>query len=148
MTIEEFISILKEKKYRYRIEGDKVVVTRKGDVKLGSLTSLPSVVEFNNSGNVDLLSLTSLPSGVVFKNEGNVLLNSLTSLTPGMGFRNRGSVHLDSLTSIPPGVVFRNRGGVYLHLLGGWFSFWKGNIKGIDSDRLLKVMIKQKVFER
>ena len=60
-----------------------------------------------------------------------------------------GVVYLDSLTSLPPDVVFKNRGDVYLKsLVGGWFEDWKGNIKGIDSKRLLNVMIKQGVFER
>jgi len=33
-------------------------------------------------------------------------------------------------------------------LLGGAFGYWKGNIEGIDSKRLLNLMIKQGVFER
>ena len=60
-----------------------------------------------------------------------------------------GDVWLDSLTSLPPGVVFKNRGRVYLRsLTGRWFDEWTGNIEGIDSKRLLNVMIKQGVFER
>jgi hypothetical protein len=47
-------------------------------------------------------------------------------------------------------VVFNNGGDVYLNaLIGDWIiSDWKGNIKGVDSTRLLKLMIKQGVFER
>jgi hypothetical protein len=33
-------------------------------------------------------------------------------------------------------------------LTGDWFVDWNGNIKGVDSKRLLNVMIKQRVFER
>ena len=134
MTQEAFIKILDEKGYSYEIEGDKVVVTHEGDVGLDALTSIPPGVEFKNEGHVYLDSLTSLPPGVVFKNEGYVGLPH---------------VYLDSLTSLPPGVVFKNRGRVYLRsLTGRWFGEWQGNIEGIESNRLLNVMIKQGVFER
>ena len=108
MTQEEFIEILDEEGYSYKIEGDKIVVT--------------------HNGYVDLRSLTSLPPGVVFKNGGNV--------------------NLSALTSIPPGVVFKNGGDVGLKSIGVWFEYWESNLKGIESKRLLNVMIKQGVFER
>jgi hypothetical protein len=64
-----------------------------------------------------------------------------------MEFNNEGYVSLRSLTSISPGVWFKNEGGVYLEsLIRGWIYTWKGNIEGIDSKRLLNVMIKQGVF--
>jgi len=129
MTQEEFIKVLDKKRYSYEIEGDKIVVTYKETVYLNSLTSLPPGVEFKNEGDVELDSLTSLPLGV--------------------GFSNEGIIFLDALTSIPPGVVFKNKGFVYLRALtGGWFGAWKGNIKGIDSKRLLNSMISKGVFER
>jgi hypothetical protein len=44
-------------------------------------------------------------------------------------------------------VEFRNGGDVSLdYLLGGNFTKWKGNIKGIDSNRLLNSMISKGVF--
>jgi hypothetical protein len=96
-----------------------------------------------------LYALTSLPLGVVFKNEGDVFLYALTSISPGVVFNNGGEVDLRSITSLPPGVEFRNGGRVYLNsLTGDWFSRWNGNIKGINSKRLLNKMIKQGVFER
>ena len=129
MTQKEFIEILKKKKYSYEVEGDQIIVTRKGDVNLSALTSLPS--------------------GVVFKNEGDVDLEALTSLPPGVVFENGGDVFLRALTSLPPGVVFENGGNVWLKaLIGGWFSDWSGNIEGIESKRLLNFMIKKGVFER
>ena len=105
---------------------------------------------FKNEGDVWLNSLTSLPPDVEFKNGGEVELISLTSLPPGVKFKNRGDVWLQSLTSLPSGVEFRNKGDIYLDaLIGGWFSGnIKGNIEGIDSTRLLNLMIKQGVFER
>ena len=149
MTQEAFIAILDEEGYSYKIEGDKIVVTHNGYVDLRSLTSLPPGVEFRNGWDVDLRSLTSLPSGVEFRNGGDVDLRSLTSLPSGVVFNNGGSVYLGSLTSLPPGVEFKNEGDVDLeYLVGGRFSNWKGNIEGIDSKRLLNVMIKQGVFER
>jgi len=149
MTQKEFIKVLDKKGYSYKIEGDRVVVTHKGDVFLDSLTSLPPGVEFRNGGYVSLHSLKSLPPGVVFRNEGNVYLESLTSLPPGVEFRNGGYVSLHSLTSLPPGVEFRNRGVVGLNsIIGGEFDDWKGNIEGIDSKRLLNLMISKGIFER
>jgi len=129
MTREAFIKVLEEKEYHYGIEGDKIVVTSKRIVDLGSLTSLPP--------------------GVEFKNWSGVILSSLTSIPPGVEFRNRGYVWLNSLTSLPPGVEFNNRGYVYLNsLTGGWFYEWDGNIEGINEKRLLNKMISLGLFER
>ncbi len=139
MTREEFIKILKDNRYSYEIEGDKIVVTYEGSL------------EFINDGSVYLDSLTSLPPGVEFKNRGNVYLKSLTSLPPGVVFKNVSSVYLNSLPSLPPGVEFKNGrfGFVLLNsLIGGFFSDWSGNIDGIDSKRLLNYMISKGVFER
>jgi hypothetical protein len=33
-------------------------------------------------------------------------------------------------------------------LIGDWFGDWKGNIKGVDSKRLLNLMINKGLFER
>jgi hypothetical protein len=64
-------------------------------------------------------------------------------------FNNGGGVDLRSLTSLSPGVVFNNEGGVNLRsIIGGWFSTWKGNIEGVDSKRLLNIMISKGAFER
>ena len=147
MTQEEFIKVLKKKKYSYEIEGDQIVVTVKKAVLLRDLTSLPTGVEFSNGGNVNLMSLTSLPPGVVFNNTGSVLLYSLTSLPPDVKFNNEGNVLLHSLISISRGVVFSNEKNVRLDsLIGGWFNEWGGNIEGIDSKSLLNVTIKRGMF--
>ena len=129
MTREEFIKELDEKRYLYKIEGDKIVVTEEWIVHLDSLESLPPDVQFNNRGYVDLNSLETLPPGVVFNNGGDVSLSSLKELPPGVQFNNRGTVYLNSLI-----------GGK------GWFHKWPGNIEGIDSKTLLNVMIKRGVF--
>ena len=78
MTQKEFIKKLDLEGYSYEIEGDKLVVTHKGNVNLSALTSLPPGVEFKNGGAVSLGSLTSLPPGVEFRNGWGVNLNSLT----------------------------------------------------------------------
>jgi hypothetical protein len=45
--------------------------------------------------------------------------------------------------------VFTNSGDVYLRsLIGGGFDDWEGNIEGIDSKRLLNLMISKGIFER
>ena len=149
MTQKAFIKVLDKKEYSYEIEGDRIVVTCKGGVDLDSLTSLPLGVEFKNGGYVYLRSLTSLPPEVVFNNKGHVGLESLTSISPGVEFRNGGSVDLSALTSLPPGVEFKNGEDVYLGLLiGGFFNKWKGNIEGIDPNRLLNKMIELGLFTK
>ena len=83
---------------------------------------------------------------------GNVYLDRLTSLPPNVVFDNLGHVDLYSLKEIPPGVEFKNGGVVYLNSLIGkacWAvrsDTWEGNIKGINSKRLLNVMIKKEMF--
>ena len=129
MTQEEFIEQLDKEGYSYEIEGAKVIVN---DALHMTITSIPSGVEFRNAGDVYLNSLTSPPLDVAFKNTGNVHLRSLTSLPPGMEFRNGGDVYT--------GIIKIGS------LVGGFFGDWKGNIEGIDSNRLLNVMIKQGVF--
>jgi hypothetical protein len=152
MTQKEFIEILDKKDYSYEMMGDSVVVNggdSEGVVYLESLTSLPPGVVFKNEWDVNLNSLISIPPGVVFENVGGVILSSLTSIPRGVVFKNVGNVYLRSLTSISPGVEFKNYGDVYLRaLIGERSDEWSGNIKGIDSKRLLNSMIKQGIFER
>jgi hypothetical protein len=149
MTREEFIKVLDEKRYSYEIQGDKIVVTGKLQVDMESLTSLPPGVVFRNQGSVYLEALTSLPPGAVFDNAGNVFLNSITSLPPGVVFRNQGHVYLPFIDSIPTGVVFNNEWDVYLpSLIGNWFKDSVCNIRGIESNSLLNIMIKKGVFKR
>ena len=70
-------------------------------------------------------------------------------IPPGMEFRNVEGVDLGSLTSIPSSVEFKNGRNVDLSaLIGDWFSDWKGNIEGIDPNRLLNIMISKGLFER
>ena len=74
--------------------------------------------------------------GYLFKREGDETLVT-----------HQGSVNLRSLKSLPPGVRFENQWHVYLSsLVGGWFEYWEGNIEGVDSKRLLQLMIDKGVF--
>ena len=50
MTREAFIKVLDDKGYSYEIEGNKVIVTHKGNVDLRDLASLSPGVEFRNRG--------------------------------------------------------------------------------------------------
>jgi hypothetical protein len=84
---------------------------------------------------------------IVVTHERAVNLSDLTFLPPGVEFRNGGSVFLHKLTYLPPGVVFKNKGPVNLRsLVGGWFDDLGINIKGVGSNRLLNLMIKQGMF--
>jgi hypothetical protein len=127
MTQEEFEQELKKFGYSFERAGDEILVTHQGSVRLHSLKSLPPGVRFQNQGWVSLDSLKSLPPGVQFKNNGDVGLSSLESLPPGFRFENQWDVDLNSL-------------------MGGWFYEWNGNIKGVDSKRLLNLMIDKKLF--
>jgi hypothetical protein len=148
MTQEEFIEVLKKEGYSYEIEGDKIVVTdRRLGIDLTSINSIPADVEFRNLHHVRLCLLNTLPPGIEFNNTGRVTLESLTSLPHGAEFKNEGNVLLNSLTSISPGMEFRNKGDVYLEsLIGGWFEDWKDNIRGVESKRLLNLMISKGMF--
>jgi len=154
MTREEFIEVLDKKGYSYEIEGDKIVVTHYADIYLNSLKTLSLSVEFKNDGDVCLNSLKTLLPGVEFKNEGYVGLNSLKTLSPGVEFKNDGDVWLVGLKTLPPGVEFKNGEDVCLKSWigregwnnNGWFDDWEGNIKGIDSKRLLNLMISKGMF--
>jgi len=146
MTRDEFIKVLEEKGPSYEIEGDKIVVSYfNKDVDLDSLETLPPGVEFENRGDVYLRYIETIPPGVVFKNDGHVDLDSLEILPPGVQFENRRTVYLRSLETLPPGVEFNNGEDIYLASLR-WLNRWSGNIEGIDSKRLLNLMIKQGVF--
>ena len=126
MTREEFIEILRKKRYSYKMEGDKIVIT--------------------HGWWVDLDGLETLPPGVAFKNRGHVLLSSLETLPPGVQFKNGGYVGLSRLKSISPGVHFKNDGYVYLKGLG-WVENNEGiGIEGVDNKRLLHLMIKKELF--
>ena len=77
MKKEEFIEVLKNRKYLYEIQGDKIIVTHKGYVDLDSLKTLPPGVEFRNGGSVSLDSLETIPPGVEFRNGGRVYLDGI-----------------------------------------------------------------------
>ena len=99
----------------------------------------------DGSCDIDLREL-EIPSDVIFENEGEVTL-SIEEIPENVEFANEGDVYLYHVENIHPSVKFNNEGDVWLKV--GWFNLiWKGNIEGIDSKRLLNLMIKQGVFER
>ena len=85
---------------------------------------------------------------IIVTQDGNVYLSSLETIPSGVGFGNDGNVDLDSLETLPPGVEFKNLGDVGLKSIGGWFSIWKVNIKGIEPKRLLNKMIELGLFDK
>jgi hypothetical protein len=145
MTREEFIKMLNKGKYPYEVEGDKIVVLNNvDDVDLSALTTLPPGVQFNNSGGVYLNSLTTLPSGVRFNNGGDIVLDRLEFLHPHTIFNNDGDVYLNGI-NIPREIQFNNGGALRLP---SNFNDEDYLIDGIDSKRLLNLMISKGVFER
>ena len=121
MTREEFISILRRKRYSYEDEGDKIVITKGNKERaciFPALETLPPGVEFRNRGSVYLDSLKTLPPGVEFRNSGAVYLDSLKTIPPDTIFGDTiWCVYLRSLKTLPLGVVFKNGGQISLDSL-------------------------------
>ena len=128
MTREEFIDVLDNEGYSYEIEGGKLIVTA-GD----------------SEGNFDLY-LGSIPSDVIFRNPGYVGLVYIDNIPSGVDFRNGGDVIFSPVTSIEKDVRFNNDGEVHLNIFGSWVHHWSGNIEGVDSKRLLNLMISKGMF--
>lgn len=147
MTREEFIGVLYNRGYSYEILGDSIIVTHEGNVELEQLKSITFGVVFNSGWNVDLSALKIISTGVVFNNKRNVDLGALEKLPSGVEFNNGGWVFLYSLKTISSGVVFKNVGEINLKTLtGAVFHEWEGNIEGVDSNRLLNLMISKGIF--
>jgi hypothetical protein len=86
---------------------------------------------------------------VIVTHSGGVYLDSLRTLPQGIEFNNGRGVNLESLRTLPQGIEFNNGGYVNLmSLIGGWLSFWEGNIEGIKYKRLLNKMISLGLFDK
>ena len=152
MTREEFIKVLEEKGYPFKEEGGKIIVTYSVDygyVNLSHLPSIPPGVIFDNTGSVNLEGIDIIPEGTVFTNGGEVFLDGLETISSGVVFNNRKFIYLPSVKSISPAIEFNSYGNIYLiSLIGGWFEHWRGNIDGIQPNRLLNKMISLGIFDK
>ena len=85
---------------------------------------------------------------IIVTHGGDLYLGMTKFMPSNLEFRNKGDVTLSLLRSIPVGVEFNNSGDVYIgkHFLRNYISFWKGNLEGVDSKRLLNLMIKRGIF--
>jgi hypothetical protein len=149
MTQKEFTKVLKKNGHTYELVDNKVIVTSPNiTLYLDTLTEIPSGIIFNNGGFVDLSSLVEIPSDIEFNNAGHVMLKSLRDLPPSIKFNNRGHVWLNSLGRIPYNLLnLDNIKDIYLGpLFGGWISGWEGNIRGVESKRLLNLMSSKEMF--
>jgi len=107
MNNKKFINLLKEEDISFEEKDGKIILNNRGEVDLGSLTSLPEGIQFNNSGDVYLVYLTSLPEGIQFNNSGYVHLYALTSLPDMKHFNNKGKILLSkNLHKSPEKIVF------------------------------------------
>lgn len=131
MIQEEFTSILHKKGYSYRIDGDMIIV-----------------INTNNNGvvnpSIDLRDITSIPPNVIFNNSGYVFLTKLTSIPPNVIFNNRRYIDLRNCLKIDSSVIFNNEESIFVDKL--ITNNWEGNIEGIDSKRLLNLMISKGIF--
>ena len=80
--------------------------------------------------------------------EDRIILEHFKTIPSGVIFNNEGLVDLDSLTSIPNDVEFHCLDVNLEFIIGGWLEDWSGNIKGIDRNSLLNLLISKGVFER
>jgi hypothetical protein len=119
MTREEFINLLDNKHYSYRIEGDKIVVNMYNrDVRFEEIISLPDNIIFKNEGDVFLRSLEEFPKGLEFKNNGDIFANSIENILEPVIFKNSGDISLRNVKKISPLVKFENiHGDVYFESL-------------------------------
>jgi hypothetical protein len=143
MTREEFIKVLDKKGYTHTEENGSVVITFPGDVRLDNTDLIPGLV-FKNNGLVRLLFLTQIPDGISFLNDGDVNLDRLEVLPPHTIFSNGGDVYLNVI-NIPREIQFNNGGALRLpsNFLNDDYL-----IDGINSKRLLNLMISKGLFER
>ena len=128
MTRDEFIRVLNQGRYSYKIEGDNLVV-----------------ISGNLDGDIDI-RLEEIPGNIFFNNKGTVRLNFLKQVPSGVEFKNLGRVHLDSVTSLHPSVRFNNLRSIWLGLYDDWVNRWDNNIEGIDENALFNLMIKRGLF--
>lgn len=139
MTREEFITILDDNNYLYKIVGDKISIIEKRF--LGKTWS-----------NIELEPIESIPPNIHFDNDlgyhasGDVILSNLKELPHGIVFNNKGDVYLQSVGTIHPSVQFNNKGDVKLKF--GFFKYWDENIDGINSKNLLNMMVKRGIFSK
>jgi|LauGreSBDMM110SN_4_FD.fasta_scaffold250780_1 hypothetical protein len=135
MTREEFIKVLDDKRYPYKIEGDNLVITHGGNLYLERVESIPPNTEFRSGGYSSFGSC-------------NLYLQSLKSIPLGTKFSNMGGVYLNSIDNITPGIIFPHGFIQIKPMMGIWFQNWEGHIDGIDSTRLLNKMVSIGLFNR
>jgi len=144
VTREEFINYLENNKYKYKLVGSKIEITRVDRIILGNVINLhqieylPPNVIFSNSGGVKMLNIKNIPEGVEFNNTGAVFLG-----------RSGGGL------KIHPSVKFNNRSSIYLGYRGEYLGFDLStgygesdiDIESISREFLFMLMVKQGVFK-
>jgi len=142
MTREAFIEYLEYKAIDFQIEASGMIVITYDDYDLyldHTVTEIPSGVEFRTSHQVRCSYVKVVNPNVIFNMQGKwgsepwVWLPHAEKIYPGVEFHNNGSCVLK---------VFERERRANIKT----FRDWKGNIKGIDSNKLLNAMIKQGMF--
>jgi hypothetical protein len=141
MTGEEFIEVLDNLSYSYKIIKDKIVVTSKSKEGIDLVGTM-----INGDHGLQVVTIDKIPSGVIFQGKGDINLSSLEFLPDDVEFRNMGNVDLSSM-DIPINLIdsFNNSGDITFKNLH-WSGNWEGNLEGIDNKRLLRFMISNGVF--
>ena len=141
MTREEFIAVLDNLSYSYKIINDKIVVTSKSKAGIDLVGTM-----INDDNGLLVVTIDKIPSGVIFQGKGHVNLSSLEVLPDDVEFRNMGYVDLSSM-DIPINLMdsFNNSGDITFKNLD-WEGNWEGNIDGIDNKRILRLIINKEII--
>ena len=100
-----------------RWDGD--ILSMKGSLNLGSLTSIPKGVTLKAGGDLYLGRLTSIAQGVTLKAGGDLYLERLTSIPKGVTLKVGGDLYLGRLTTIAKGCRFS---AASYYTSSGWYK--------------------------
>jgi hypothetical protein len=122
MNKEEFMYLLDDLGYPFKVQGERVIVGG-GIIRIDSEV-IYDQVSFENWGWVRLNFLKGLPEGVRFNNKGNVWINGIEKLNGDYQFDCRGNVIISGLLEISGSLRFNNTGG----------HVWIENLYKIDGE--------------
>lgn len=146
MTRKKFMKYLRDRRYTYDLEGDRIIVNMYNrDLNLLDLRSIPDNVIFKNEGDVAFWDLEEFPRGLEFRNQGDVYANQIESILIPVIFKNSGDISLRNVKKIAPHIKFENRHGdvFFTTLINTGIDTPGGSIW---SKRVLNLAIKQGVF--
>ena len=138
MSIQEFKKILKEKRYSYREDGEKIIIEYYGSIDLYDIQSIPEGIIFENDGVVNLNNISLIPKGTIFSNPGTLYAQSAIEIEEDVEFNNI-DLFIRSVVKLSKGVKFNNSGSI----LNKSKMIESLQIDGIKIQRILNCLIEQ-----